>query len=245
MKAKTDTWHHSLSPSSRQDRLELLLNGLRSLADAGLAAASVLANLHHRRIVPLVERKLRIYEMTEYADPIALARSQLLRKRFPRDYVETRARCAVNLRTMPTDNDDRWSFIMLPEAPPVSRIHRRPVLRRPPAPCSSGSKRRRRARRRGESGAGSAGSNKTRSTGCASSGDSLPPRLRRTHHRTRRRKKRAMGVGPLERWNPPPLSPRAAEGQAPVVGTEAPAAGRSMEEAARAVEAPASAAEAS
>jgi hypothetical protein len=30
LKAKTDTWHHDLSPSSRQDRLESLLNGLRS-----------------------------------------------------------------------------------------------------------------------------------------------------------------------------------------------------------------------
>jgi hypothetical protein len=52
LKAKTDTWHHNLSPSSRQDRLVSLLNGLKSLADAGLGAASVLANLHHRRIVP-------------------------------------------------------------------------------------------------------------------------------------------------------------------------------------------------
>jgi hypothetical protein len=29
-----------------------LLNALKDLADAGLGAASVLANLHHRRIVP-------------------------------------------------------------------------------------------------------------------------------------------------------------------------------------------------
>jgi hypothetical protein len=33
---------------------------LKSLAYAGLGAALVLANLHHRRIVPLMERELRI-----------------------------------------------------------------------------------------------------------------------------------------------------------------------------------------
>jgi hypothetical protein len=40
---------------------------LKGLADAGLGAASVLANLHHRQIVPLMERELCIYEMSEMA----------------------------------------------------------------------------------------------------------------------------------------------------------------------------------
>jgi hypothetical protein len=69
-----------------------------------------------------MDRRLRIYEMTEDADPTSLARSWLLRECFPREYAATRARRAVNLRTMPTDNDDLWSFIMLPDAPPVSRL---------------------------------------------------------------------------------------------------------------------------
>jgi hypothetical protein len=106
----------------RQDRLESLLNRLKSLGDAGLGAASVLANLHHRRIVPLMERRLHIFEMTEEVDPIALARPRLLRERFPWEYAMTRARRAVNLRTVPIDHDDLWSFIMLPDAPPVSRL---------------------------------------------------------------------------------------------------------------------------
>jgi hypothetical protein len=122
LKAKTDAWHHDLSPSSFQDRLESLLNGLKSLADAGLGAASVLTNLHHRRIAPLMERELRIFEMTEEADPTVLARSRLLRERYPQEYAVTRARHAVNLRTVPTDRDNLWSFIMLPDAPPVSRL---------------------------------------------------------------------------------------------------------------------------
>jgi hypothetical protein len=103
LKAKTDAWHHGLSPPSRQDRLESLLNGLKSLADAGLGAASVLTNLHHWRIVPIMERELRIFKMTEEADPTALAHPRLLRERFPQEYAATRARRAVNLRTVPTD----------------------------------------------------------------------------------------------------------------------------------------------
>jgi hypothetical protein len=63
--------------------LESLLSRLKSLADAGLGAASVLANLHHQRIVPLIERELRIFKMTEEADPTVLARSRLLHKRCP------------------------------------------------------------------------------------------------------------------------------------------------------------------
>jgi hypothetical protein len=69
-----------------------------------------------------MERRLRIFKMTEDADPTALARSRLLRERFPQEYAATRARRAVNLRTMPTDNDDIWSSIILPYAPPVSRL---------------------------------------------------------------------------------------------------------------------------
>jgi hypothetical protein len=59
------------------------LTALKVLADAGLTAASVLANLHHRRIIPLMERRLRIFEMHEEADPVVLAESQLLPDLFP------------------------------------------------------------------------------------------------------------------------------------------------------------------
>jgi hypothetical protein len=36
--------------------LDSLLAALKALADNGLAAGCVLANLHHRRVVPLMER---------------------------------------------------------------------------------------------------------------------------------------------------------------------------------------------
>jgi hypothetical protein len=95
---------------------------LKSPADAGLGAASVLANLHHRRIVPLMERELCIFEMNDEADPTVLVRSQLLRDLLSREYAATRARHAINLRSVPNCNDDLWSFIMLLDAPAVSGL---------------------------------------------------------------------------------------------------------------------------
>jgi hypothetical protein len=84
------------------------------LADAGLTAASVLANLHHRRIVPLMERRHRIFEMHEEADPVALAQSRLLPDLLPQEYAATRARRAVNLKVIRNDDVALWSFVMLP-----------------------------------------------------------------------------------------------------------------------------------
>jgi hypothetical protein len=66
---KADSWHHGVSPSSHQARLDSLLAVLKALADDGLTAGCVLANLHHRRIIPLMERPLRIFVMHEDADP--------------------------------------------------------------------------------------------------------------------------------------------------------------------------------
>jgi hypothetical protein len=120
LKEKADSWHHGVSPSSRQERLESLLNALKGLADTGLGATLVLVNLHHRRIVPLMERELRIYEMSEAANPTTLTHSRLLHDRFPREYAATRARCAISLKAGRHSNYALWSFIMLPDAPAVS-----------------------------------------------------------------------------------------------------------------------------
>jgi hypothetical protein len=95
---------------------------LKSLADAGLGAASVLANLHHWRIIPLMERELRIFEMDKTANLVSLARSQLVHDRFPREYAATQARRAVSLKAVRHSDDDLWSFVMLLDAPPVSKL---------------------------------------------------------------------------------------------------------------------------
>jgi hypothetical protein len=111
-----------MSPSSRQDRLESALRALKGLADVGLGAASVLVNLHHRRIIPLMERRLCIFEMDKAADPVVLAHSRLLPDRFPQEYAATRVRRVVNLKAVKSGNDDLWSFVMLPDGPLVSEL---------------------------------------------------------------------------------------------------------------------------
>jgi hypothetical protein len=130
LKEKADSWWDGLSPSSCQDPLESALLALKSVADAGLGVASVLVNLHHRRIVPLMERELRIYEMSETANPVSLAHSRLVHGRFPLEYAATRARRSISLNAVRHSNDDLWSFVMLPDAPPVSRLPPFPLFLR-------------------------------------------------------------------------------------------------------------------
>jgi hypothetical protein len=60
-----------------------------------------------------MERRLRIFEMGEDADPVALAELWLLRDLFPREYAATRARCAIDLRPGRCDNASLWAFAML------------------------------------------------------------------------------------------------------------------------------------
>jgi hypothetical protein len=82
----------------------------------------VLANLHHRRIIPLMERPLRIFEMHEDADPVALAQSRLLPDLFPREYAATRVRCVIDLRAARSDDAALWALTMLPVGPLVSGL---------------------------------------------------------------------------------------------------------------------------
>jgi hypothetical protein len=119
---KADSWHHGVSSSSHQVRLDSLLAALKALADDGLTAGCVLANLHHRRIIPLMERPLRIFEMHEDADPIALAESRLMPDLLPWEYAATRARRAIDLRAARSDDAALWAFTMLPVGPLVSGL---------------------------------------------------------------------------------------------------------------------------
>jgi hypothetical protein len=97
------------------------LAALKNLATRGLTAAGVLAFLHHWRVVPLMERPLCIYEMTEEADPIALARSRMLPTPLEQGYALTRARNAVDTRMLRQDRSP-WDLEMLPTGPLVSMV---------------------------------------------------------------------------------------------------------------------------
>jgi hypothetical protein len=69
-----------------------------------------------------MERRLRIFEMDENANPIALVESRLLPDLFPRDYAATRARRAIDLREGRSDDTALWAFAMLPVGQLVSNF---------------------------------------------------------------------------------------------------------------------------
>jgi hypothetical protein len=102
--------------------LDSLLAALRNLAGRGLTAEVVLAHLHHRRIVPLMERPLRIYEMTEDTDPVALAKSRSLPSPLLREYAATRARRAIDPKSGRYNDRALWDLEMLPTGPLVSGV---------------------------------------------------------------------------------------------------------------------------
>jgi hypothetical protein len=116
LREKPDSWSYGVSTVQHRRRLDSLLAALRSLAARGLTAATVLAFLHHRRVVPLMERPLCMFEMTETADPVALARSRMLPSPLLREYALT-----VDTRFLRSDRSP-WDLEMLPTGPLVSRI---------------------------------------------------------------------------------------------------------------------------
>jgi hypothetical protein len=101
--------------------LDSLLAALRNLAGRGLTAEVVLAHLHHRRIIPLMERPLRIFKMTEEADPVALVRSRSLQSPLLREYAATRVRYAIDPKTGRNDGT-LWDLEMLPTGRLVSAV---------------------------------------------------------------------------------------------------------------------------
>jgi hypothetical protein len=65
--AATDVWRYG-TPHGRQKNLEPLLKALEVLRKGRLTAAGVIVAIHRRRVLPLVERRLPLWEMTSEAD---------------------------------------------------------------------------------------------------------------------------------------------------------------------------------
>jgi hypothetical protein len=121
LREKPNSWGYGVSMPQHRRRLGSLLAALKNLATRGLTAAGVLTFLPHRRIVPLMERPLCIFEMTEEADPVALARSRMLPTPLEREYALTRARSTVDTRMLCQDRSP-WDLEMLPTGPLVSMV---------------------------------------------------------------------------------------------------------------------------
>ena len=64
---KPAPWGYGVSPPECQAKLKVYTDALQRLADKGLTAAIVIANFHRRRVLPLMERKLPLFQMTEDA----------------------------------------------------------------------------------------------------------------------------------------------------------------------------------
>jgi hypothetical protein len=56
------------------------------LADSRLAVTCIITNFHHRRIIPLMERELRIFKISDTTNPMSLAHSRLLQEWLPTRY---------------------------------------------------------------------------------------------------------------------------------------------------------------
>jgi hypothetical protein len=121
LREKPASWYHGVSPPQHRDRLDSLLAALRDLAGHGLTAEAVLAYLHHQWVVPLMERPLRIFEMTKAVDPIALVRSRTLQSPLLREYAATRARSAIDPKSARND-PSLWDLEMLPTDRLVSGV---------------------------------------------------------------------------------------------------------------------------
>ena len=69
LRERPDAWKWGVSPPERQAKLTVYTDALRHLAKRGLTAAAVIANFHRQRVLPLMERKLAIYQLTPEAVP--------------------------------------------------------------------------------------------------------------------------------------------------------------------------------
>jgi hypothetical protein len=122
-KERPVSWGYGVSPPQHRTRQESVLGALQRLRKHGLTAMGVLAFLDHRRVVPLMERPLCIFEMTEAANPVDVARSRMLPTPLERPYALTRARSAVDTRTPPMpEGRTPWDIEMLPICPLVGVV---------------------------------------------------------------------------------------------------------------------------
>jgi hypothetical protein len=65
--AAGSNWRYGAT-REKQEKLQALLEAWQELRDGGLTAAGVVAAIHHRRVLPLAERRLPLSEMMPGVD---------------------------------------------------------------------------------------------------------------------------------------------------------------------------------
>jgi hypothetical protein len=89
--SREDNWTYDVIEEDKP-KLQPLLDALRRLRQRGLTAGMVAAAFHRRRVLPLMQRRLRIDKMTPEA---SLEGSQMSHESLPLDEVTQRARWMV------------------------------------------------------------------------------------------------------------------------------------------------------
>jgi hypothetical protein len=89
--SRRDNWSYGVVEEDKQ-KLQSLLNALRRLRQCELTTRMVAAAFHHRRVLPLMQCRLRINEMTS---GISLEGSWMSHETLPLDEVARRARWMV------------------------------------------------------------------------------------------------------------------------------------------------------
>ena len=103
LQEKPDSWGWGVSPLKQQARLVVFTNALQYLAKKELTAAAIIANFHRQRVIPLMERRLPIFELTPEAMDEGLRMSSVL---LPLDATAQRAKSAV--ARFPSNPEDLW-----------------------------------------------------------------------------------------------------------------------------------------
>ena len=104
-------------PHERQPRLKVLTDALQRLAKKGLTTPAVIANFHRQRVIPLMERRLAIFELTPKAAAEGSRMSSVL---LSPDATSLRAKSAVP--HFPSDPEDLWKIKMRPEEGYISLV---------------------------------------------------------------------------------------------------------------------------
>ena len=104
-------------PHERQPRLKVLTDALQCLARKGLTAPAVIANFHRQRVIPLMERRLAIFELTPEA---AAEGSRMLSVLLSLDAADQRAKSVV--AHFPSDPEDLWRIKLCPEDGYISLV---------------------------------------------------------------------------------------------------------------------------
>jgi hypothetical protein len=89
--SREDNWTYGVVEEDKP-KLQPLLNALRRLRQRGSTAGMVAAAFHRRRVLPLMQRRLRIDEMTSEA---SLEGSRMSHESLPLDEVARRAQWMV------------------------------------------------------------------------------------------------------------------------------------------------------